>query len=439
MRFKFLKINSYFAYFIWYVIFSISLCEISTYFLNSQIDAANQIEDLKKISLKNSLPENDKKPWFVPDLFFGYKYNREITPRYYIDNHPGDYKYPLSQADYENILSHLFINNYGFISDTNYPYEPKNGELIVGVFGGSVANFFTMLSSKEFESNLKNLLNKNVRVLNFSLGASKQPQQAAILNYFTSIGQKFDYVISIDGVNELSVPPRNLPSNISGNYPFTGVIGNFSVGANINPGLAIYAIQQNDFQSKVKKLSDFYSTIKWLNSNTVEFLTVIYYKHLTNQFNSSKQNFSNIKKSNELDPNLLQFPQAEKFTSLSETINFFIKNQTNASFNMSLIAQGNGAKFIQVLQPNQYYSKKHFSESEKNIAIWNSKDNILIQTIPTGYPILRKSYQQRNNFLDLSPIFDQEETIIYVDNCCHFNKYGNDIMAKNIAEYLGKP
>jgi hypothetical protein len=43
-------------------------------------------------------------------------------------------------------------------------------------------------------------------VLKLAIGAYKQPQQLITLSYLLSLGAKFDYIINIDGFNEVTLP-----------------------------------------------------------------------------------------------------------------------------------------------------------------------------------------------------------------------------------------
>ena len=47
----------------------------------------------------------------------------------------------------------------------------------------------------------------------------KQPQQALVLAYFLSIGQPFDLVINIDGLNEVALSPLNNQQNLDISMP----------------------------------------------------------------------------------------------------------------------------------------------------------------------------------------------------------------------------
>ena len=105
-------------------------------------------------------------------------------------------------------------NNRGFhnlFSDKNdaccdYPYVPDKGEIVMGVFGGSVGSGFALSAqiSGTFDKlgNLPEWRGKKVRVLNFALPGFKQPQQLMTLAYFLNMGQHFDIIVNIDGFNE---------------------------------------------------------------------------------------------------------------------------------------------------------------------------------------------------------------------------------------------
>ena len=106
----------------------------------------------------------------------------------------------------------------------NYPMPRREDEVLVGIFGGSVATGFALHAQQypEFAARLASMpqwKGKRVRVLNFSMPGYKQPQQLIALAYFLSIGQHFDLILNIDGFNEVVTTARNWASGAEPSFP----------------------------------------------------------------------------------------------------------------------------------------------------------------------------------------------------------------------------
>jgi len=103
-------------------------------------------------------------------------------------------------------------NNFGFVSPYNFPIDRGNNEFIIGIFGGSVSVWFCQVGVQHLLDDLRQHEFFKVRTLVplcMAHEGYKQPQQALILAYFLSIGQPFDLVINIDGLNEVALSPIN--------------------------------------------------------------------------------------------------------------------------------------------------------------------------------------------------------------------------------------
>ena len=105
---------------------------------------------------------------------------------------------------------------------------------------------------------------------------------------------------------------------------------------------------------------------------------------------------------------------------------------------MQAIANLMGAKFISIVQPNQYYTKHEFSDEERKIA-WNSASPYR-KVIEQQYPMLESSIDVlRESGVTIESaigIFDLEYRAVFGDSCCHFNQLGNLILAKFVANKI---
>jgi hypothetical protein len=105
--------------------------------------------------------------------------------------------------------------------------------------------------------------------------------------------------------------------------------------------------------------------------------------------------------------------------------------------NNALVDQG--GIFMQFIQPNQYVAgSKPLTEHEEKIAI-NVKSPYK-SPVEIGYPYLRAVGQNLSAagiwFEDLTEIYAKATQELYIDDCCHVNKEGYEILAKAVASAL---
>ena len=125
-------------------------------------------------------------------------------PLYIIHPYRGFSLNPLYAGDVEGFANHPFDNDL---------LKKNPNEVKIGVFGGSVV---LGLNASHYSKNLVSLLQnkfdelskttgKVYRVINFGVGAYRQPQQFFILSEYAD---RLDAVINFDGYNEISIPAQ---------------------------------------------------------------------------------------------------------------------------------------------------------------------------------------------------------------------------------------
>ena len=81
---------------------------------------------------------------------------------------------------------------------------------------------------------------------------------------------------------------------------------------------------------------------------------------------------------------------------------------------------------------------KPLSARERAVAYWDAQPGRPL--IEKGYPLLRAAgrrlARQGVSFHDVSMVFARSEETFYFDNCCHFNRAGNEVLAAAIARAL---
>ena len=87
-------------------------------------------------------------------------------------------------------------------------------------------------------------------------------------------------------------------------------------------------------------------------------------------------------------------------------------------------------RYIHVLQPNQYYTTRAFSNDEKKVAL--NDGSPFKAGAQQGYPFLEKALEP--GALNALHIFDNERAPVYIDDCCHYTLAGNRLLADFIAK-----
>ena len=106
---------------------------------------------------------------------------------------------------------------------------------------------------------------------------------------------------------------------------------------------------------------------------------------------------------------------------------------------MKNLCEANGAKYFHFLQPNQYVEgSKPMSAAEKQRAV--NANSPYKKAVARGYSDLARAGRELQtagvNFTDLTMIYSGNEQLLYVDDCCHTNTEGSDIVAQRIYETI---
>ena len=335
----------------------------------------------------------------------------------------------------------LQTNNYGFFSDYAYPFEPTNNtDYIVGIFGGSVAHWLAVQGADQIKQRLADLpalKQRTLVVLNFAQRGFKQPQQLHVLAYFMACGQKFDFIINLDGFNELALSTRNDSSNIDiamPSAPHILPLLSLIEQPSLTPEFLNALLETKQTKQSIQKTD---SMIRNTRSAALFVLLKAYHQKKKLAYWEAVNVFEKMttesKKTNLVIINKARNPQPG-INLFSEMTDIWM----NSSLLMHSLLNGKKIPYLHVIQPNQYFSKKVLSNEEKTFAVWEKspyKDPIengysfLVDRIPImrskGVPIISGV----NLFEDIS------ETI-YSDSCCHLNQLGNEILADFIADKM---
>ena len=323
-------------------------------------------------------------------------------------------------------------NNFGFASRYDYPFIKTNDrQYIIGIFGGSVGGFFCRLGAPRLEEQLRQTVlfrDRELVTLCFSHEGYKQPQQLLVLSYFLSIGQPFDMVINIDGFNEVALGAINdrfgwdvsMPS-----HEHLDALVNLVNQSTLTPAKleSLYRITRD--KARLNAVADRVNRT-WFAS--ADFALRRYHAFVQRRYQQELVNFERLP-SNPPASSVVHVTPTVKPRAGDALYADIAANWRAASVEMRQLLAPRNVPYFHVLQPNQYYSSRSFSEDEKKVAFNDASP--FKAGAERGYPFLEKALEPGG--LNAVHLFDAERGPVYVDDCCHYTVAGNRLLADFIA------
>ncbi|MCC6196675.1 MAG: hypothetical protein IT518_19650 [Burkholderiales bacterium] len=319
-------------------------------------------------------------------------------------------------------------NNYGFLSAHDYPYAPAARSFIIGIFGGSVAQWFALQGAARLQAELRTApawRDRDIVVLNFAAGGYKQPQQLLLLNFLLAIGQRLDYAVNIDGFNEVALAGINVAAGTAAAMPSVQHMDPLAALASLPSERGRFA-QLAELDDAKMRLADLRASssplaLGWL-------LDSLRQRILARRIQALAQALAG----GGTPRSLIELVPAESASGGIEQA-AALWAQTSQLMQRSLDAQR--IPYLQILQPNQYFGHKPMRADELRIAV--NLQSGYRPFVEAGYPLLRAAVPQLRAagvaVLDATALFDNDADTIYADDCCHFNQRGNDALAKLVA------
>lgn len=374
-----------------------------------------------------------------------------------------DIKLDVGGKPTHDIICHPY---YGYVHDTNNALRDSaphiqgvnlglngEGEILreyyddtcnVAIIGGSVAHLF---HSKEHEAirkyfqSLPENAGKTVNVFGFTNWGYKQPQQMIIVLDLIAQGAHFDYVINIDGLNEVAIPlGNNVPNGV---YPFFPLrwdlltrdesetdytkdkrmlrkLNSLQAGAArlyLESAIKPFAVQAAFLACHQVRAHTGKALLARLSSAGVPLIRG---NHIV--LNESGSQMVNSAKP--LAPNILPW---------------LVLQWARASVTLHNAVTLQNGKYYHILQPNQYVPEsKPFTDHEA--AKYVNPANGLSKLVPRFYPLLQRAgdvlEKSGVRFYDFTMVFKNVSEELYVNDCCHFNQEGNDIFERRLEELL---
>ena len=336
-------------------------------------------------------------------------------------------------------------NNYGFVSPHNYPFtKARADQYVIGIFGGSVGVWFCQIGVHRLVEHLQQselFKDKELVPLCFSHEGYKQPQQLLVLAYFLSIGQQFDLVVNIDGLNEVALGSLNDRRGLDISMPSAQHIEpliNLVDQATLTPEKlqSLAAIERD--KARLNGLAERMQRTLFASVHVV--LERIYRRTL-NGYYAELGTLANLP-SNPRSHSLVQ-PTAKVRNREGTLFLDIARNWATSSRLMHQMLDERAVPYFHFLQPNQYYGSRVFGAEEAKVAL--SDESPFKASTEQGYPLLERESAALQGIRYFSAVdaFDDERAPVYMDNCCHYTLVGNnrlaDFMAARILNSLKGP
>ena len=331
-------------------------------------------------------------------------------------------------------------NNFGFATPHDFPYTKKDPrEFVIGIFGGSVGVWFCQLGAPRLTALLQErpfLRDRTIVPLCFSHEGYKQPQQAVLLTYFLSIGQQFDLVINVDGFNEVALSRLNQERGFDPSMPsamhLEGLRALIDGGTMTPARLRSLAAIDSDRQ----RLDALAQRLNGARLAVVYVVLERYYRVVEARVQAEQARFAALpaapagSSALHVTPPLTHERPEQFFESVAQM-------WVRTSMLMQDALQRQGATYVHVLQPNQYATARRFNDAEAKAAL--NQASPFKPGAEQGYPALHAALAalppepDRPHIFDATRVFDAEAAPVYVDDCCHYTRRGNELLADFVA------
>ncbi|MEW6660691.1 MAG: hypothetical protein AB1424_18775 [Thermodesulfobacteriota bacterium] len=318
---------------------------------------------------------------------------------------------------------------HGFMADNPPVLKKEKDKLNVALVGGSVA----LKLGRFLENELKRASGLSPRIITLALGGYKQPQQLLALNYFIALGAEYEVIINVDGFNDIVLPiAENRKDGIN---PF------FPRGWD----LRLFRHEQTlSLWEKAKKLlpkeKEFVAGLSsgfGRNSAIYGMLNWVWFRKLNYDINKTQREI--VRRQSKVEKSFEETGPSVPYGDVNQLYYDLAEVWARSSLLINNLASQNGTEYYHFLQPNQYYeNSKELTEEEVRTAY--NENHPYRGPAVIGYPIIinlgKAMLENKIRFFDATMLFADEKGTIYIDDCCHYNKKGNEIFSAYIISNI---
>ena len=345
---------------------------------------------------------------------------------------------PLMLRDISDLwhISHPF---YGYIRNlprhdlSAMPPRPRREDTaVIGLLGGSVAQevhpFLQSALTRWFAANNRP---QQPVLLDLTGRALKQPQQTMIVANTLLLGGEFDLIVNLDGFNEVAFRAGQNPR--SGVFPFFPLWWRQQVGPPTERLLRAGRI--GVLRREQARLAQSAATSPLRRSALFGLANRYRQERIAAEIIQLNHDLAALKAQYSLEKHGPRTWLTGEELLLPAAARVWYRG----SLTLARLAELNGADYYHFLQPNQYTPDSKPMSPEERESAYNP-DGTYGYFAARGYPLLREFSRdlprQGVNYFDLTGIFGDRRETLYVDQCCHFNDRGYELLAAAMVERL---
>lgn len=326
----------------------------------------------------------------------------------------------------------LSVEALGFAHGGPFVTAADPRKLVVGVFGGSVAQLFVEAGGPQ-RAFAGHAAGREIVVVSMAQGGYKQPQQLLGLVYLLSLGMHFDVVLLLDGFNEVALP---IADNVEqGTFPFfprewgTRVAA-LDVATDVRALIGEIAFRR-DLRSAI---ATSFEASPLQHSHLAALVWLIVDRTTSATIDARRRELQ------ELRPASLEYlGTGPRWPTQGDALYRDLAELWKRSAQqMAVICRANDIRFFHFLQPNQYVQGSKQMAPEEAGAF--NESHRYVVGVRKGYPhLLRAGRELRAAgvpFHDLTNVFANTREAVYLDDCCHVNARGNAILADAMAAMI---
>jgi len=346
----------------------------------------------------------------------------------------------------------VYTNNLGFgqaqKQTRNVPFKPEPNDFVVVILGASVAGNMVVPTNHglTIDAALKELplfKDKNVIVYCMSLGPQKQPQQLMELAFLIAIGQHIDLVLDVSGPGEFTLSLSNYESAINPIFPPAMILG--AIGRE----LAMVDASSSEFYEMAFYLSHDQAAVKRYTKLVTEsssgleylknkFAQAYYARRLVNALADYERAVAQSGDAEKIKKLLSLDMDMEGLANKDQVIDRAFQTWLRCLDLMKLMANANGAAFIEIVHPNLYYSNKKLTESEQAAASILPEGDYLRRGSSDGYRLMERHADmlKSRGIVSGADLFDNVHETMFTDSTGHFNQLGETLLTRFVASQV---
>lgn len=327
-------------------------------------------------------------------------------------------------------------NSHGYFGPE--PGARAPGTFQVVITGGSVANLIYCYSRAALAAELRQipaLASKKLVFTGLAFCGFRQPQQLMALSYLAAQGVQPDLLINLDGFNEvgtheLSDEDRN-QDVVYPQYPHL-----WSQYFRIDSPAALQAVGLISLY--MERRVSWAEATSGLDFSVLGYLTwAVGDRTLAALANRQREQLKHHQDLAEGYSFQVYGPRS-RFPDRKALARFNARTWYNASAQLARMARAGGYRYVHFLQPNLHLSGSKTLTPPERQMMKNGRQ--LAEAAVEGYPLLRAYAPALRKagvrFHDLTRVFAGEASTVAADDCCHFTRAGDAIIARAMGRLI---